>query len=109
MPNHGRGSASIHDFWLRGSDSESWARCQLSPASAQIPTIVLGRSMVSWIIGADTLENIGLPRCEDGALALRPEINWGAGEVLSGDLAEFFIRQDKHGGLFPIPESGSRG
>lgn len=57
--------------------------------------------MVSWIIGADTLENIGLPRCEDGALALRPEINWGAGEVLSGDLAEFFIRQDKHGGLFP--------
>jgi hypothetical protein len=99
--NHGRGSANIHDFWLRGFDGESWARCQLSPASDQIPTIVSGRSMIRWIIGADTLENIDLPRREDGALALRPEISWGASEVLSGDLAEFFIRQDKHAGLFP--------
>lgn len=57
--------------------------------------------MVRWIIDADTLENINLPRREDDALALRPEISWGASEVLSGDLAEFYIRQDKRAGLLP--------
>jgi len=57
--------------------------------------------MVRWIIGAATLENAGLPRRDDGALALRPEISWGAGEVLSGDLVEFYLRKDRGAGLFP--------
>jgi hypothetical protein len=99
--NRGRGSANIHDFWLEGPDGESWARCHLSPISDHIPTVVSGRSRVRWIIDADTLDNIGLPRREDGALALRPKIRWGADEELEGVLAEFYVRQDKRAGLFP--------
>ena len=97
----GPGPANIHDFWLQGADGDSWMRCELSKASDPTSTVVAGRSMVRWIIGAATLENAGLPRRDDGALALRPEISWGAGEVLSGDLVEFYLRKDRGAGLFP--------
>lgn len=108
--NHGRGPATIHDFWLRGSDGESWARCQLEPCSAPIQTIVSGRSMVKWIIDRDTLASIPLPRRADGMLALSPAISWGAGEVLSGELAEFYVPQGWHEcpGCFLVAESGNR-
>lgn len=57
--------------------------------------------MVMWTISADTLHNVGFPREDDGVLIVRPEIVWGAGQVLSGDEFPLFLPASG-----TVPESG---
>ena len=54
-----------------------------------------------WTISADTLHNVGFPRENDEALIVRPEIVWGAGQVLSGDEIPLFLPERG-----AIPEAG---
>jgi hypothetical protein len=59
--------------------------------------------MAVWTIAASTLKNLDLPRADDGALVVVPEIKWGAGRVLAGSEFALLLPADS-----AVPGFGSR-
>jgi hypothetical protein len=99
--NDGRTSTKVHKLRLRGTDGSS-VTCQRTDNSDPVPVDVPGKNMATWIISASTLKNIGLPRTDDGALVLEPEVTWGAGKVLTGNQVALMLPAD---GQVPFPNA----